>query len=143
MNDSTLFDEVLKLTLQRDAGGTTDEELARLERLLGESREAVVYYLKIVDDALAIRESAEARASVQARSDVEADVPAEFDSCEVSVSAERRAGWPANWLFFAAACLLLATTGMLLLWSDLRGTGSPPAHPKNARVVNLSGVEWS
>ena len=63
MDDSSLFDEVLQLTMHRHTGDATEEELARLERLLGNNRQAVIYYLKIVDDGLTVRELAEVRAN--------------------------------------------------------------------------------
>jgi FecR protein len=149
MNNSTLFDEILKLTLRRDEGATTDEELARLERLLGESREAVVYYLKIDNDAVAIRESAESRASAlldPALSDpiTETDLQEDVVSdCESVGNSGRRPGGLAKWFYLAAACFVLAASGVLLI-AARTGAGRLPADlPNVARVVNLSGVEWA
>jgi len=148
MNDSTLFDEILKLTLRRDAGATTDEELARLERLLGESRQAVVYYLKIVNDALAIRDSAESRATAlldPALSDpiAESDLRVEANNGEPVGESGLAAGGPSHWFYLAAACLILAAVG-IAFFAAVPGRGRLPLESANvARVVNLSGVEWA
>ncbi len=144
MDDSSLFDEVLQLTMHRHKGEATDEELARLERLLGSSRQAVVYYLDVVADALSIRELAEVRANLAQESSLDTSLAAGDDEWETAVVVEKPAGWLApKWIRFAAAAVLLVVTGALLASWPLSANRRPPKSPRVARIVNFSGLEWS
>jgi hypothetical protein len=149
MDDSLLFDEVLQLTMRRQAGEATDEDLARLERLLGDSHQAVVFYLKIIQDGLTIRESGETRNSRQLTTNF-ADEPAVAEqACEVlslreyvadrSRSAVRAAGK----FRLAAASLVIVALGGMLWQASNNPVPSAAATDRIARIVNASGVDWA
>lgn len=144
MDDSTLFDEVLQLTLHRHTGEATDEELARLERLLGSSRQAVIYYLKFVDDSLTVREFAEVRANASLNPALDISPPSHQDEWDPDTAPKASANWSTPRRFrLAAACIaLVATAGLLASWPMM--ADRRPAKPiPTARIVNLSGVEWT
>lgn len=142
MNDAILFDEILKLTWHCPAGKTSEEERARLERMLSESKQAVVYYLKIVDDALTIRESAETRAAALLDPNVNTDFADEQDDTPRSRRASR-VSWPVIAIYLAAACLAVITAGLFFVPSPGMGNRLASQSANIARVVNTSGVEWS
>jgi hypothetical protein len=144
MDDSSLFDEVLQLTLHRHTGEATDEELARLERLLGSSRQAVIYYLKIVDDSLTVREFAEVRANASRSLALDSSPPSNQDEWDPDTASKACAKWSVpRSVRMAAACIaLVATAGLLAWWPQLAGRRHANPIP-TARIVNLSGVEWT
>ncbi len=149
MDPSLLFGELLKLTLAYQQGEATEEETARLERLLADNPEAIQAYLQIVDDTLTLREAAEARANQQ----VHPKAPGAGWGDGTDVDGERP--WPAlyrlgvhHWRSLgslAAACLLVVAVGVGWLWTSGDGgvaVGSQ-ASAGCARVVNAAKVRWS
>lgn len=144
MDDSSLFDEVLQLTLHRHTGEATEEELARLERLLGSSRQAVIYYLKIVDDSLTVREFAEVRANASLNPSLGISPSSSQDEWDPDTASKTSAqGSTSRWIRLAAACVaLLVTGGLLASWPLVASRRSADLSP-TARIVNFSGVEWT
>lgn len=148
MDDQSLFDEVLQLTMRRHAVDVTEEELARLERLLESSPQAIVYYLKIIDDSLTVREFVDAQTKLPAEMSADLSL-SDFsfeDACVSPACAlparPSRPTWQAKWLPLAAACALVAVAATL--WA-VRAPGpatSTAGPPRVARVVNVSNVEW-
>ncbi len=152
MDDSSLFDEVLQLTLHRHTGDVTEEELARLERLLGSSRQAVVYYLQIVEDGLTVREFAEVRANHSreelSRNTVLDTATSTNSDVWASPTLDMRSVTRSRWRLprrvrLAAAAVALVVTGALLASWGLQVGQHPAATGHVARIVNFSGVEWS
>jgi FecR protein len=144
MDDSTLFDEVLQLSLHRHCGEATEEELARLECLLGSSRQAVVYYLQIVQDGLAIREFAEVRSNQPLDRALTTTSHAD-DNALQSASATRPTlrWWSQNGFFLVAATVALVVTGALLSSWNMSSNPAPGKVARIARIINFSGVQWS
>jgi hypothetical protein len=151
MDDQSLFDEVLQLTMRRHASDVTEEELARLERLLENSPEAVVYYLKVVSDSLTVREFVEAHHKISANDltyggELPVDLLAsvcDAPACTLPAAPGHRAARTMKWLYLAAACGIAAVAATI--WA----LNASPAAPANgdvtrlARVVNVSNVDWS
>jgi hypothetical protein len=151
MDDSSLFDEVLQLTMRRHADDVTEEELARLEHLLENSPQAIVYYLKVVDDSLTVREFVEARAKLPADGaplgslvssassltdcQLAGNCPVELADCEPQPRSARR------WMVLAAACAIAAVAATI--WTVRRPAVEVAAAPGHgARVMYVSGVDW-
>ena len=147
MDPSLLLDELLKLTLAYQQGAATEEETARLERLLADNPEAIQAYLGIVDDTLTLREAAEANQHAQ---------PSVVAAGPLDVAAAGRGrSWSSVYRLgahhsrslvgLAAACLLavVATAGWLWWGSGSGVAAGPKATAGCARVVNISKVHWS
>jgi ferric-dicitrate binding protein FerR (iron transport regulator) len=151
MDDPSLFDEVLQLTMRRHASDVTEEELARLERLLESSPQAIVYYLKIINDSLTVREFVEARTKLSAidlpsRSELPLDLltsACDTPTCSLPPNVSQQPTRRPRWQLLAAACAVVAVVATL--W--IRQAPSPaPANAGStrlARVVNVSNVDWS
>jgi hypothetical protein len=150
MDNSSLFDEVLQLTLHRHKGEATEEELARLERLLGNNRQAVIYYLQIVADGLAVRELAEVRSNHSLKiafdaiafDDAATSASPNFWDAKSAVHSRTRSSVSRAFRMIAAAVALIVTGALLAAW-PLSATRQPAAAQHVARVVNFSGIEWS
>lgn len=138
MDDSSLFDEVLQLTMRRHADDVTEEELARLERLLESSPQAIVYYLKIIDDSLTVREFVEARAKLSGAILAPSFAPARTAVLPVTGQRARRR----SWYGFAAAGLCGALAATIWATREVPATFPSAVTPHIARVVNVSNVEW-
>lgn len=153
MDSSLLLNELLQLALAYQNGDASEEETARLERLLADNPEAIAAYLRIVDDTLTLREAAEARASQSTQPGISAS-PQVVETGDASSSgrlrlmsvrrlATRHARSAAG---LAAACLLaiMAASGWLW-WSSTGATAALDGQGTagSARVVNLSKVHWS
>lgn len=150
MDNQILFEEVLQLTMRRHADDVTEEELARLERLLGTSPQAIVYYLKIIDDSLTVREFVEAKSRLpeSALADVldlsprllapACDAPA----CVSLLTAEAPPARRSPWLALAAACALGAVAATIWAIREPAQNMASTSAPRVARVVNVSNVEW-
>ena len=54
MDDSELMNELLELTLACQMADANSEQRARLERLLADNPQAILWYLRIVDDTLTL-----------------------------------------------------------------------------------------
>jgi len=144
MDQAQLVNEVLELTIAYQQGDATDEERARLERLLSDNPEAVGWYLRIVQDTLALCDATAGKADTRSQSSVAA--PAEWG---VAAAASHTAwpGWAdgtlARWLALAAV------VGFVLLGARWRwGTDAAPIASRSvgqqsAQVVNASNVRWS
>ncbi len=142
MEDSALFDEVLRLTMRLQAGDSTDEDLARLERLLGDSRQATLYYIKIVEDGLAIRVSAESRASGLLSSDLTgSEILKDGDYQLVSLPTLLARRLMSHRL--AAACFALLTLGIIAWWAVINRGAAATQSNRIARIVNSSGIQWA
>jgi hypothetical protein len=145
MDNSSLFDEVLQLTMHRHTGEATEEELARLERLLGNNRQAVTYYLQIIDDGLTVRELAEVRANQPIKIAIDESTNtsgAAHWHTENTAQAPAHSSASRRFRLAAAAIALLVTGALLAAW-PLSATRRPAETQRIARIVNFSGVEWS
>jgi hypothetical protein len=149
MDDSILYDELLQLTMRRQAGDATEEDLARLERLLGDSQQAIVYYIKIVEDGLTMREAAETRRSRSLTADLADDDGLPPQECEVLSLREYVVSRSASTVRsirgsrLAAACLALVALGGALWLAQQNKSNDRPQDDTIARIVNVSGVEWA
>jgi hypothetical protein len=154
MDDPTLFDEVLHLTMRRHADDVTEEELARLERLLESSQQAVVYYLKIIDDSLTVREFVEARAKlpVDASSHgTEALGTVSLETVSLDTQVVPRAAPPApkaikrqptKWFALAVAGTIAAIATVSWLLRPQANDVAVASAGHVAHVLNASGVDW-
>jgi hypothetical protein len=151
MEDSVLIDEVLELTLALQRGDASEEERARLERLLADNPQAIVWYLRIVQDTLTLREAAAAGETAATAARNEADLSPSLSEAPQGVlgaadrpALMRGARW---WLSLASAvCLLLALAGVPWLWWSAHGSSADAgqgADGQSARVMNMSNVRWS
>jgi hypothetical protein len=147
MNESELIDEVLDLTLACQQGAATPEELARLERLLVDSRLAVQRYLRVVDDSLTLLDAAAAEET--------ADIPAP-PVCDAVASLaypaeSRRIGAilaPRRRLSLAIGAVLCGLAIGFWAFTNSPSHTTPPAGTcvstnDSARIVEISGVEWA
>src|SRR5262245_55231579 len=103
MDDSELINEVLGLTLACQRGEATPEEHARLERLLADNPQAIVWYLRVVDDTLTLLDASAAKETAAASNvaDSSPEDPAAADQpATVNLSPTRRS--PRSWLALLA-----------------------------------------
>jgi ferric-dicitrate binding protein FerR (iron transport regulator) len=146
MDESDLIHEVLELTLACQRPCASKEERARLERLLADNPQAILWYLQIVDDTLTLIDAAAANeaASESPQHVVASCGPAaRFQKRkEPSRSPYRAARW---WLAGAAiACGLLISVAASV-WSLSARTEAnlnPATHQDAARVVDISNIQW-
>ncbi len=156
MDDSDLINEVLELTLAYQRDDATEEERARLERLLSDNPQAISWYLRVVEDSLTLRASASSQEdqSGQVCEPCEgvADAAAEAGSGAPAGSrtpASLFARWEKTCRLWAAptaaACILLAVAGAVWWKASQRAVADAVREPngRSARVVNISNVEWS
>src|SRR5262245_59458526 len=143
MDDSELMNEVLELTLACQRGDATPEEHARLERLLADSPQAILWYLRIVDDTLTLLDSAAAKENVSTATACGADAPAEETAAPENrpAAAPKRLS-PRSWMaIMAITCaVLIALTAFHknLLFTSPQPAPAQIASADSARVVEVS-----
>jgi ferric-dicitrate binding protein FerR (iron transport regulator) len=149
MDDSELMHEVLELALACQDRCAGPEERARLERLLADHPQAIVWYLRIVDDTLTLMDAAAAHESAHApfTGTIEPTMTAARQASPECMGAESSAGHNKSrrWLAAAAlACtLLIAVTASLWRpWQPWFAHTASGAEADVARVVNVANVEW-
>jgi len=147
MDEPELIEEVLHLTLAWQQGSASSEEHARLERLLVDNRQAIPWYLRIVDDTLTLRDVAEARDTCSSNGS-----PLRSQSYEPAMPARQReshfmfAERPPRmlWTIAAVACGFLVAVGISFFYPSSAPqalAGSAETH--SARIIELSNVEWA
>jgi hypothetical protein len=141
MESDALTPELIELATAYYTGGMTDDQRARLERLLEDDPAARSMYLRIADDTVTLSDVR------LARSIVESSVEELCPSC-VGTTMQRRIA--ARWKWVAATAAIAA--GIVALatieWSTgsaarPEGTNLSSAATSFARILNLSNVEWS
>lgn len=149
MEDSELIREVLELTLACQRGDASDEECARLERLLLDSSKAVECYLRVVDDTLTLRETAGAIGGEKSRRDRLAADPQDASYASLKSSGLQslfsRTHARGIWGWSIAIALLLMA-GWMWLSSPSRTSAAKDAEGDaviSARIANLANVRWS
>jgi ferric-dicitrate binding protein FerR (iron transport regulator) len=131
MERDALVAEIIELATACQTGGASDDERARLERLLEDNPDARTVYLRVADDTVTLNDVRRKEASGES-----APVHA------AAVGSARRAPWIA--LTLAASVALAAAAWW---WTAHRAgeaasaAGGAPG-PSFARIVSLSGVEW-
>lgn len=149
MDDSDLINEVLELTLASQRGDATSEEHARLERLLADNPAAILWYLRVVDDTLTLRDATAAIENVASSSPNSGNLPAEestiVDKHAATPASTRRV--PRTWLaVLAITCgFVLALASLTQNWRFASSEKAPAqfADANSARVVEVSNVVWS
>jgi hypothetical protein len=150
MDDLELMLEVLQLTLACQSPGAAPEERARLERLLADHPQAIVWYLRVVDDTLTLMDAAAANQSA-------AELPGCTLAPKVSAATTARrsrspvsprfsGGQHRKWLAMTViACVLLVTVSAALWRPAHRWLAfqSAPLEADVARVVDVSNVAWA
>ncbi|MCA9258441.1 MAG: FecR domain-containing protein [Planctomycetales bacterium] len=138
-----LVDEVLELTLAWQQSTATEEQRARLERLLLDSEAARVAYIAIVDDSATLALTADgASLCEQVVADLDRSLaPTAVEQSDLLISARRqRRGEGKGWRFAVAASLLAFAAWQT---SDQWGGWlAADATPTLARIVNLTDVQW-
>jgi hypothetical protein len=143
MDRNALTRELIELATAYHTGAATDDERARLERLLEDNAEARAIYLRIADDTVTLN-------------DVRLGGPlsctaaeAGGAACTISLAptaANRRRRWLRP-LWVAAASLAVAAGAWLAYRSTSRGIGideaGGPSGESFARVLNISNVDWA
>jgi ferric-dicitrate binding protein FerR (iron transport regulator) len=143
MDDPVLINEVLELTLAHEQGDATEEERARLERLFTDNPQAIAWYLRVVEDTLALRDAA-----IRSSADAGTEEEGVRDQSPPPASSGRRITVPrlaALSGLATAACLLIAVTGAWW-WSAEYGSAASGDRAQNelsAQVVSISNVRWS
>src|SRR5262245_46470499 len=115
MDRDALVNEILELASACHTGGATDDERARLERLLEDSDEARTIYLHVADDTVTLNDVRQPRA---------AGAPAELATSIQERAPSKTTGTTARrgaWTLAAAA--VLAAVGVAL-W-HLRPASTP------------------
>jgi hypothetical protein len=138
MERDALVAEILELATACQTGSATEDERARLERLLEDNPEARDVYLRVADDTVTLNDVRQSRSATPALAE-----PANGEPLPALVGA---AGIARRWR--AAGFALAAGLAALAAWNW-------PRHPAAitpeqaavagrpfARVVSLSGVEW-
>jgi hypothetical protein len=150
MDDTDLINEVLELTLAWQRGDATAEERARLERLLLDNPQAILWYLRIVDDSLTLLDAASANESIapatcELEQVVTDDLVTPYKS-EPSywVLAGHRPRWYLALSFVACALLLTFAAFRSDRFVDHAPTSNVAAtNAGSARVVDISNVAWA
>lgn len=148
MDDSVLIDEVVELTLACQQGDATDGERARLERLLADDPRSIIWYLRVVEDTLTLRDATSAHRA----DNRSAAGSAGMENLAAESAADRGQVFklPARWLLrmsagLAAACMLFALAGAWW-WSSAREVAARANRmPEGqfAQIVSLANVQWS
>ena len=131
-----LLAEIIELATACQTGSATDDERARLERLLEDSEDARQLYLRFADETVTLNDVRQARQTPSAASEkTTAARSFRYDPA----SAPRRS------LTVAAVAAALAG---LAAWSWFAWPGADSADGLNAasgfaRIVNLTDVQWS
>jgi hypothetical protein len=144
MDDFELIDELLELTLASQQPDATTEERARLERLLADNPQAILWYLRIVDDTLTLIDDATAAASTQCAG-ATIDRPSTTRAPRERVPAVARIVRNLSVATAAIAGTLIVAFAALRYWqlSDpSHGAMALAVDEHGARVVKVSGVEW-
>jgi hypothetical protein len=145
MNRDALLIEILELASACQSGGATDDDRARLERLLEDSEEARILYLQLTDETVTLNDI---RRPTAASAAVATADPVVISEAPQGRSARRGK----SWLMWALAGSLAgaALAGWQFFARDpgdpapLAGAAeTPTAPPAFARVVSLSDVKWS
>jgi hypothetical protein len=142
MDPDALTGEILELATAYQTGAATDDERARLERLLEDNPKARTLYLRIADDTVTINDVR--LGSPLAGGHAESVPP----SCPLSLAADstrRRRPRFLEWLGLAAGLAALAAGVWFSVHAASRATGppSPERGASFARILNLSNVNWS
>lgn len=146
MSDDELAAEVLELALLLQQEQASDEERARLERLLADSARARQWYIWIVDDTATLAETAATRDAAGEESLVDdKPAPTRHAAGWISLGGIFRTGQRASpsWTFARlalAASLLIAVLWGTANWLSNRRASSAAA--PLARVVSLSDIQW-
>lgn len=139
MDGTALFDEVLQLTMRRHADDVTEEELARLEQQLATSDLAVIYYLKLLEDGLTVREFFDAKSKLPVEATSFAPLPCGKDGAQAMRKTNRHL---TQWLAVGIACTFLAIAATFWVFRVPASDVSEVQSACVARVVNVSNVEW-
>jgi ferric-dicitrate binding protein FerR (iron transport regulator) len=144
MDRDALVNEILELASACHTGGATDDERARLERLLEDNDEARAIYLRVADDTVTLNDVRRPRNTEAAPVAVATPPGAR------SAPARRHGVWS------LAAAAALAAVGAAL-W-HVRPAAPPPENPGApapaatsagaqratfARIVSISDVQWA
>ncbi|HMO83912.1 MAG TPA: hypothetical protein PKC18_03225 [Lacipirellulaceae bacterium] len=136
MERASLVAEIIPLAPPCQPGAATEDARARLERLLEDSGDARMIYLRVADDTVTLNDVRQGRSNEHAAGAVHRKRGFE----------RSRGGTRMRWV---AALALAAALAGIVFWLKpdawLNGVGGPvvPSQQTFARVVSLSGVEWS
>jgi hypothetical protein len=142
MDRNALTLELIELATAYHTGAATDDERARLERLLEDNAEARTIYLRIADDTVTLND-------VRAGSLLCSTSAGAVDqSCTIPLEANpstRRLGQWMTLLWVAAAGLAIAAGGWLAFWNGSGGlnVAGNETVESFARIVNISNVDWT
>jgi hypothetical protein len=141
MERDALVAEVLELATICHTGQATEDERARLERLLEDSEESRAIYLRIADDTVTLNDVRQARfASTTASNAAALDRGADSVTSEQALSSRVLHRWKAAAAI--AASIAIAAIGMGMLrgpFGALRGNDGVTF----ARIVSISDVRWT
>lgn len=141
MERDALVADVLELATACQTGQATDDERARLERLLEDSEEARLVYLRVADDTVTLNDVRQTALNPRSSDQVSA-LGRETDESgrpERALSLRLLRRWKAAAAI--AACIASLALGTQLLQGPsglLRNE-----HAAFARIVSLSDVRWS
>ncbi len=148
MDRDALVAEILELATACQTGSATQDERARLERLLEDSDDARVLYLRVADDTVTLNDVRQSRRAGVAESkgagEVLAAPTAIYSAPDIQAVAHARSRqrrWLSGVAIAASAAALAAAVWALLANSpsnSVRASGAT-----FARIVSLSDVRWS
>jgi len=144
MDETDLINEVLALTLACQQGIATSEEHARLERLLADDPRAVMWYLRIIDDTLTLRDGASSVLSSTER-DFTADLTVDRRDTAHSPREHFKSADYRNffWAFAAIAGAILVGLSIRVWAPSSISSSAQVANVDFARIVELSNVKWA
>jgi hypothetical protein len=141
MERDALVAEVLELATACQTGQATEDERARLERLLEDNEEARSVYLRIADDTVTLNDVREARFAPSPASDAAAlDPEPDIAHGDRVLSSRVLHRWKA--VAALAASIAILAFGMGVLRSP-SGTFRGNDGATFARIVSLSDVRWT
>lgn len=145
MERDALVAEIIELASLCQTGNASDDERARLERLLEDNADARAVYLRVADDTVTLNDVRRATRAAELQA-ADSALPTSGRHI-LSPLRGRMAGAGRGVGAWAKMAVVAACFVGVAAWFSLPGGGAAPegraAEPTFARIVSLAGVQWT